>query len=498
MSNTAAKLEQDFPGTAREAPGDHYFSNRRLIRNGAIILFLLLVTKLGTPGNLICFAVLTVLALRNAVGALMALSMTALLIITSEVLVTRSGVFSLLKFWILLIAGVTLLRESRSIFKLPEQSTLLLFAFCAAVLTLINDYFIGISLLKNAMFTWGALCLLATSALPDDIGPQITEWAMSMVFVVAGMSVLLYLAGGASGIFETQWGQRVSGFRGALSHPQTMGVVASLFAVYLTALYIFTIVHRKRLLLACIMVLLGLTYLSGARTGMIGYFLATGMLLFVSSIRMGRNTESRTVARYKVRLFQAGLMAVLLAAILELATGQISDRVDEFLDKDEGGVSSLTDAFKSSRSAQIDEAWRTFSNNPLTGIGFGTDNTPQWRRQASLFSASAEKGFLPTAILEETGILGTAFFCLFLLVLGYRLLAERQLIGLAMLLALLVFNMAEMMFFALGGLGLMSWTMIAIGLTIKRESPLVPPSPTTQAEPNTRERGRWHQGQTAR
>lgn len=158
MNNTAARFEQDFPESARDAPGDHYFSNRRLIRNGAIIVFLLLVTKLGTPGNLLCFAILSAMALRNATGALMALSTTALLIVTSEVLVTRSGVFSLLKFWILLIAGVTLLRESRSVFKLPEQSTLLLFALSAAILTLINDYFVGISLLKNAMFTWGALC----------------------------------------------------------------------------------------------------------------------------------------------------------------------------------------------------------------------------------------------------------------------------------------------------------------------------------------------------
>lgn len=427
----------------------------------------------------------------------MALSTTALLIVTSEVLVTRSGVFSLLKFWILLIAGVTLLRESRSVFKLPEQSTLLLFALSAAILTLINDYFVGISLLKNAMFTWGALCLLATSALPDDIGPQITEWAMSMVFVVAGLSVLLYLAGGASGIFETQWGQRVSGFRGALSHPQTMGVVASLFAVYLTALYIFTIVHRKRLLMAGVLVLLGLVYLSGARTGMIGYFLATGTLLLVSSIRMGRHTESRTVARYKVRLIQAGLMAILLAAMFELATGRISDRMDEFLDKDERGVSNLTDAFKNSRSGQIEEAWRTFSTSPLTGIGFGTDNSPQWRRQASLLSASAEKGFLPTAILEETGIIGTFFFCLFLLVLGYRLLLERQLIGLSMLLALLIFNMAEMMFFALGGLGMMGWTMIGIGLTIKRQSQLVPAKAPVNPEPQPAQELEWQARHTA-
>lgn len=494
MNDTADSLALDQPGPYPGSSGDHYFSTRRLLRDAAGILFLLLVTKLGIPGNLLCFAILTVLALRSATGALMALSMTALLIISSEVLVTRSGVFSMLKFWILLVAGLTLLRESRSLFHLPEQSTLLLFAVIAAVLTLINGYFVNISLLKNAMFTWGALCLLATSALPSDIAPRITEWTLSLILVVTGLSVMLWLAGGASGVFETQWGQRVAGFRGALSHPQTMGVVASLFAVYLTALYIFTLLHRKRLLLTGILVLLALTFLSGARTGLIGYFLATGTLLMVSSIRMGRLTESRTVARYKLRLMQAGLMAVLLAAIFELATGRISDRMGEFLNKDEGNVSSLTEAFKSSRSAQIEEAWRTFKSSPLTGIGFGTDNSPKWRRSASIFSASAEKGFLPTAILEETGLVGTTIFALFLLVLGYRLLMERQLVGLAMLLALLIFNMAEMMFFALGGLGLMGWTMIGIGLTIRRQSELVP-APSVESPPTAAPAAPWPPGQ---
>lgn len=496
MNNTSYGLAQDLPVPDSGSTGDHFFSTRRLLRDAAGILFLLLVTKLGLPGNLICFAILTVLALRNATGALMALSVTALLIISSEVLVTRAGVFSMLKFWILLVAGTTLLRESRSLFRLPEQSTLLLFAAVAAVLTLINGYYVNISLLKNAMFTWGALCLLATSALPTDIAPRITEWTLSLILLVAGLSVLMWLSGGASGVFQTQWGQLVSGFRGALSHPQTMGVVASLFAVYLTALYIFTLLHRKRLLLAGIAVLLFLTYLSGARTGLIGYFLATGTLLMASSIRIGRATESRTIARYKLRLMQAGLIAVMAGALFELATGRISDRMNEFLDKDQRGVSSLTDAFKGSRSAQIEEAWRTFKANPLTGIGFGTDNTPKWRREATLFSASAEKGFLPTAILEETGLIGTTFFALFLLVLGYRLLAERQLVGLAMLLALLVFNMAEMMFFALGGLGLMGWTMIAIGLTIRRQSELVP-APKTADPPAAAPAAPWAAGQSA-
>src|SRR5262249_33043058 len=75
-------------------------------------------------------------------------------------------------------------------------------------------------------------------------------------------------------------------------------------------------------------------------------------------------------------------------------------------------------------------------------------------------SAPVEKGFLPTAVLEETGIFGAIFFALFLFS-AMRLVVRRGDIVLAWIFFTCLFvNVGEMIFFSAGGLGLYIWLLM--------------------------------------
>ena len=127
----------------------------------------------------------------------------------------------------------------------------------------------------------------------------------------------------------------------------------------------------------------------------------------------------------------------------------------------------------SSRASIITQQWETFLRNPLTGIGFQVADTEYFRRNATLFSAPVEKGFLPTGLLEEVGLLGTSTFALFIGLLALSLVLARNGPGLVMLLTYLVTNLGEMTIFAFGGAGGMGWLFVAMGILIGNRSTAV-------------------------
>jgi hypothetical protein len=85
-------------------------------------------------------------------------------------------------------------------------------------------------------------------------------------------------------------------------------------------------------------------------------------------------------------------------------------------------------------------------------------------------SAPVEKGFLPTAILEEVGIPGALGFLGLFLTLLYRVYRTGDQPWAAVLLTSIFVNLGEALFFSLGGLGLYFW--IWIGLAIRGTAPL--------------------------
>ncbi|MDE3051447.1 MAG: hypothetical protein KGJ48_16300, partial [Nitrospirota bacterium] len=75
-------------------------------------------------------------------------------------------------------------------------------------------------------------------------------------------------------------------------------------------------------------------------------------------------------------------------------------------------------------------------------------------------SAPTEKGFLPTAILEETGILGTLCLILLLGSLIWQVSRKSDIATTWIFFTSILVNVGEMVFFSFGGLGLYIWLIM--------------------------------------
>jgi hypothetical protein len=113
--------------------------------------------------------------------------------------------------------------------------------------------------------------------------------------------------------------------------------------------------------------------------------------------------------------------------------------------------------------------WHNFLNQPLLGNGFGVYPDGKFPSGVVEFagipiSAPIEKGFLPTAILEEGGILGGGALTMLILLLSRRAWRNTDLRWRAMFVACLGMNIGECVFLSPGGIGLFDWLLLGLAL----------------------------------
>src|SRR5439155_4943064 len=123
------------------------------------------------------------------------------------------------------------------------------------------------------------------------------------------------------------------------------------------------------------------------------------------------------------------------------------DTIYRFVSKGQSQA-TVEEAFARSRGLGIEGQWETFSANPLFGIGFGVSLDSSFKPVLDSFtglplSAPVEKGFLPTAVLEETGIFGTTFFILFVFSLTRHVFSKTEILLPWVFMASLVANVGE-------------------------------------------------------
>jgi hypothetical protein len=198
--------------------------------------------------------------------------------------------------------------------------------------------------------------------------------------------------------------------------------------------------------------------------------LAAGVATILLFVNCGERLARTRAFRH---LWVAGL--ALIAGVI-LMPGQMEALMTEFVAKneplDEGSKVSIGDAFQLSRLELIDQSMENFRKNPMMGIGFGAPSSEFSHVEefgGITISARAEKGFLPAAILEETGIIGALWVSALLFVIVATQLKNGSAVLLWPMLAGIMMNLGEAMFFAMGGLGLFVWMMI--GLACLGEEP---------------------------
>jgi hypothetical protein len=128
---------------------------------------------------------------------------------------------------------------------------------------------------------------------------------------------------------------------------------------------------------------------------------------------------------------------------------------------EKGGIAS-------SREIQVRPQLEQFREKPIAGAGFGLapESVDQEIQTSGVFglplSAPSEPGFLPLALLAQTGIIGAAAWCLMLFPLSRRVSLHAPFEMVILFWAVMLTTLGEMTFFAAGGLGLQLWLLLGL------------------------------------
>jgi hypothetical protein len=347
---------------------------------------------------------------------------------------------------------------------------LLIFGGVSLLCAFINQYFFMVSLLKMVVFIYGAYAIILGTGLGNASGSDLTGWFCSLVlFYIAGNLLAYGLGVGYTFRGRLMEGGGILGLAGITNHPQTQGPLSAISAVYAFCVYLYTPYRTRWVMGLAVPALLVLCYMSAARTGLFAVALAIGLIVGMAFMLSGGLKRIRMNVS-PVQITMMGLMAVMGLVVVEAVTGGgVSSKFSDFALKairgDGGDSLSISNVF-SSRIPLIEQSLVGFREKPLTGIGFGTMLDAHWAANASFLSAPTEKGFLPTAILEEVGIIGTLCFVSFLILFFHTYWRRRNVVVLGVMACFLLLNLGEMMFFAFGGMGGYCWSIIgaAIGL----------------------------------
>jgi hypothetical protein len=479
---TVAQLNPDFApalppamaGPANAILGRPPLDLVRIAANVLVIMALLLLNKGGNIGAGVFFAILTVMIFMSPKHAFQALAICWLGLMINTSFVPKSIVWTPARLALPLIAflrfSFDISRMGGSLFSSPVYILFLVYIVTMAACSVASGWYTQIALMKLVNF-WAVIStILAGVTVLRRMRVDLTEWFVSLVAATT-LFGLLSIALGVDNKFRSYSADVESNaFVGAFLHPNCHSVYATLFVVLLAAVFMLGEYPRRKIVLPMIAIWFVFMVWSRARASVIAAILGCVVLLVLA--QPFRNRFGWRL-RLNVRRSQAVafiVVAGVLGGIFDLATqGGITKSVVAFLNKggNEAQTTEIdTEQMLASRQGLIDLSWANFQERPLTGIGFQVATTPAFIQNATLFTAPVEKGFLVTAVLEEGGIFGATAFCAFMLAFLIELAISRNVPAIAMLLAFLTSNMAEVTIFSPGGSGSFGWTMIGAAMIL--------------------------------
>lgn len=442
----------------------------RIAKTAAISFGLLFLNKLGLPGALVFFAIIFSAMIAGSQGlAFRASTLFMLGVCTNNAFVPKTVVWTVARFLnLFLLTGRFVAAGNVGAWATsPTYIALTVFCLTAAICSLLSGYFVEIALLKVFNFWAGMTGFFACTYHLRRTQADTTEWFVVQAIVVSALSALSMLVGVSSNFVQSAyWSGRL--FNLAFYHPNTSGPLYAQFILYLACVYFFT-GYRNRWI--CLPLGGFLTYcliLAGSRTGAAALVGGLGAVLGIVLVWKGR-----AFRRLNIRVSRPaavlGMLAVLGGAIAfdAVSGGRLSKSLIKFAAKTGEEAETVTfEGATSSRKALVEVSYENFKKSPVTGIGFQVSTAEHFVKTASLFYAPVEKGFLPTALLEEVGILGTAAFCVLLVTWLWSLISARNAPGVVLVIAFLLVNCGEVSFFAIAGHGAYQWSIIFGGILL--------------------------------
>lgn len=252
-------------------------------------------------------------------------------------------------------------------------------------------------------------------------------------------------------------------FAGVTNHSQCLGPMSVGLTGWVLCDMLFVVRRFSRLHMAVVALSPVVFFLTRSRTAMVSFVMVLFILFFyaLGKVRMSLRAKSR------VRQIFIGFFVLLVLGAV--AAEVKSQTITRWLRKSEdvaGDERGLMEAVTSSRMEKVEGLMRDFHRNPLMGMGFQvSEDLPERYQmgQASLLSASVEKGNMFLTVLSETGIVGSVVFLAFLIQFYTTCMRRRHMALLTLFTYLLAANMGEATFFSPTALGGILWMLVAIG-----------------------------------
>lgn len=412
------------------------------------------------PGSgIVVFIAITIHSLRGSRQALESMTLLAFLLIVNKAVAPVD--ISAFRWLVLFAAFGRVMWDSFMMGgkQTPFVAVIILFSISIGFLSLLTSYIPLVSILKITSFALALLTVFMAAAKTQHLHVHWNRWFTTFAFFVVVASVPLYL-------MDAGYQRNGVGFQGILTHPQTFGAVMAMFTAFFTGRLLFEGELSKVTLFGAICGWFGI-FASLARTALLAVLLGLIALSVLGYfvVQNWRPQISRALSLWYVQL---GIIAFMAVSVLQFSA--ISESIQDFLTKDAGTDASITESLMSSRSYLINRSMANFRSSPLTGIGFGVPSDFSYGRvQTGAFGlpvgASVEKGFMPSAVLEETGIVG-AILVLIMLTLLFRPLVRVGRIPMFWMASVAVLvNLGEMVFFSVGGMGMLVWIVLAFTYT---------------------------------
>lgn len=406
-----------------------------------------------------------IVALFGPVRTLQAL-MACTLVMYSNVHFVKHGPIDGVIFRVVLIAAVLRVMFSLRISDVRLVWPVWLFALVALCTSWMTSPALDISLMKISEFTFATTAvLIAFNHLKPQEVERLQAWFLTVGVTVVGMSALMLLkpglGAGANG-----------GLQGVLNQPQALGIFIAPFAAWSISGVLFM---RRRSSWIEVWLALGtvvLIVLTRARTA--GFATLFAVAIVTLARTLGRRSAGQAALGRPVIIV---LVASLAVAAVGVTSGKLRQIVTEYAFK---GTQTevrgdVGDAFYESRGGGIVTEWRNFLQQPFTGNGFGVYPNGKFPSGVVRFhgipiSAPIEKGFLPTAVLEEDGLWGGILLTLIIVWLGRYAWRNADLRWRAMYVACLTINVGECVFLSPGGIGLFDWLLVGLAATAYRSA----------------------------
>ena len=344
-----------------------------------------------------------------------------------------------------------------------------LFAAITCLASLATSELPDVSISKLVSFWLGATTLLLGFHRTRAEFRQHHDWFTALAAALVALSLPLLLVPGMYRFHDHL-------FRGLFSHPQFTGLVFATIVAWMAGRCL-----ADRLLSATPLLLgagaFAVLWPTGSRTAVfaigLAFFVALGLRWLVARTTL---QECATVV-FRPRI--AALFFLVLMTVV--ASGDsIADQWSQFVQKRQpGAVLGASTELWSTREYMVRTQWANFQRRPWFGNGFGVPSRSGLTRVVRdpvtgiALSSATEKGFLPTAVLEETGVVGAGLLVIALAAL-YGWIMKASLFPRAWLaVTALLVNFGESVFFSFGGVGMFLWLMIGFATVPERgpESP---------------------------